>query len=175
MTCLYRYFDAAGRLLYVGISADPLVRMEAHKGGRWWRSIRSATFEWFDTRREAMEAEKVAIKAEGPIHNVTHVDRDPDLILQPEPGARYNCKLLVEELRHLFADADEHVGASLGSARRLARVFGVSYPTMLKACQQLNEEKVVCTTSFGLVVRAGWNIEGNRLVRPARITDPASR
>lgn len=74
-TALYRHFDAAGNLLYVGISKRFHVRLDEHViGSRWSDMIATATVEHFDTRESALDAERNAIKAEKPIYNIAHND-----------------------------------------------------------------------------------------------------
>ena len=74
-TALYRYFDAEGRLLYVGVSLSAIQRQMAHEASSpWYRSHASMTTEWFATRSEALEAERMAIITEKPIYNVVHRD-----------------------------------------------------------------------------------------------------
>lgn len=72
-TDLYRYFDADGRLLYIGISLHAAKRAAEHRAGKdWWNDVATMTIEKFATREAALEAERVAIIAEGPLHNVVH-------------------------------------------------------------------------------------------------------
>lgn len=76
-TALYRHRDASGSLLYVGISLRPFKRLDQHGGqSHWFRQIASVTVEYFDTRSEAMAAEKEAIKVEQPRHNIIHADKE---------------------------------------------------------------------------------------------------
>lgn len=76
-TCLYRHFDKAGTLLYVGIARDHQSRLKAHSRYAEWRySIATVTVEYFDTREDAAKAEVKAIKTESPLHNITHQLRD---------------------------------------------------------------------------------------------------
>jgi predicted GIY-YIG superfamily endonuclease len=75
-TALYRWFDGSGRLRYVGISNDVRRRTGQHAAGKWWWfEVRSCTVEWFDTRGAALAAERAAIRAERPRHNVVHNGR----------------------------------------------------------------------------------------------------
>jgi GIY-YIG catalytic domain. len=78
-TALYRFFDAVGDLLYVGIANDPRPRWSCHAGEkRWWGEVHKKTLEWFATREEAEHAEMTAIVNEQPRYNVTHsVTRRP--------------------------------------------------------------------------------------------------
>lgn len=70
-TTLYRLFDQAGDLLYVGISTRPLQRVREHsKGQTWWTEVASQTFEHHPTRSEAARAELAAIRTENPRHNI---------------------------------------------------------------------------------------------------------
>lgn len=72
-TALYRWYDHEARLLYVGISNQPVRRAREHHGHQpWWTEVRSATVEWFDTRGQALEAEERAIKRELPEWNIVH-------------------------------------------------------------------------------------------------------
>lgn len=72
-TTLYRHFDGADCLLYVGISRDPFRRAGAHAhGSRWADQIARVTMEQFETRAVALTAERLAIINEGPKFNVAH-------------------------------------------------------------------------------------------------------
>jgi hypothetical protein len=68
--------DAAGRLLYVGITADPEHRWRAHgQVQTWWQQVATIDVEHFATRGAAEDAERVAIKSERPEFNRMHVVR----------------------------------------------------------------------------------------------------
>jgi predicted GIY-YIG superfamily endonuclease len=70
-TALYRHFDADGKLLYVGISHSPLLRLSQHRdNARWFEKIKSVQHEWFPSRQEAMEAERKAVAEENPECNI---------------------------------------------------------------------------------------------------------
>lgn len=74
-TALYRIYDAKTRLLYVGISEDPAVRLRAHKTSAGWSYLaRSWSCEWFTTRGLAMSAEFRAVEGEGPLFNGDFAD-----------------------------------------------------------------------------------------------------
>lgn len=80
-TALYRFFDGAGQLLYVGITRNPESRFAAHareKALTWWPRAARHTVEWFETRRIAADAEAAAIATEQPIHNLS---RNPAAML----------------------------------------------------------------------------------------------
>lgn len=70
-TALYRHFDAQGALLYVGVSLNPFMRLRGHRlRSSWEQRISRISIEWFDTRKQALEAEFFAIRAEAPLHNI---------------------------------------------------------------------------------------------------------
>lgn len=70
-TCVYRHFDSAFVLLYVGVTVDPKRRLQAHRSwSPWFDQVANITVEWFDTSEEAYAAEAIAIVTEDPIYNV---------------------------------------------------------------------------------------------------------
>jgi predicted GIY-YIG superfamily endonuclease len=72
---VYRHYNAAGDLLYIGSSYDPAKRIGGHRCDprSWWsREIDTIKVQWFDTIREARNAEKRAIEAEQPPYNKLH-------------------------------------------------------------------------------------------------------
>jgi len=72
-TDLYRYYDADDRLLYIGVSKCAVARAMKHQyDAAWWASFAYMTREVYPTRAAALRAEKAAIKAERPIHNIVH-------------------------------------------------------------------------------------------------------
>lgn len=69
-SCLYRFFDEHGALLYVGITKDPTKRAREHSArSEWYPFARSHTLEWFDDRESALDAERAAIRRERPLFN----------------------------------------------------------------------------------------------------------
>jgi hypothetical protein len=69
-TALYRHFDADGLLLYVGISLSPTYRLSQHgDASPWFQQIKTVDIEWFPSRVAALDAERLAIQREGPVHN----------------------------------------------------------------------------------------------------------
>lgn len=70
-TQLYRHFDENEGLLYVGISLSTFNRLSQHKDhSGWFKKIKNVTIEHFETREEAMAAERKAIKSENPKFNI---------------------------------------------------------------------------------------------------------
>ena len=67
--CLYRHYDATGRLLYVGISEAFARRTQEHIFSHWYLQISRIEVERFPTYEAAAEAELRAIKSEQPLYN----------------------------------------------------------------------------------------------------------
>ena len=77
-TALYRQWSKAGDLLYVGISLNYANRLKDHyRGSAWFLDVENITLEWFDTREEALRAERNAIIEEKPECNKQHKSTDP--------------------------------------------------------------------------------------------------
>lgn len=58
-------------LLYVGITGDLYGRFKQHERATpWWDEVRTCQIEFFSSRRALETAERVAIKTEGPLHNI---------------------------------------------------------------------------------------------------------
>ncbi|SDL33444.1 GIY-YIG nuclease family protein [Streptomyces indicus] len=70
-TALYRLYDAAGVLLYVGITHDPDARWASHAATKpWWGDVERRVLEWHDSRDAAEVAEVETIRTELPRYNV---------------------------------------------------------------------------------------------------------
>jgi len=66
---LYKQYDADGRLLYVGISNDAMIRTGQHAKAPWAHRIARVEISTFPTRARALKAETWAIEAYRPIFN----------------------------------------------------------------------------------------------------------
>ncbi|RSN12849.1 hypothetical protein DMB42_11770 [Nonomuraea sp. WAC 01424] len=119
-TALYRLYDAADELLYVGITTDTAVRWQAHSTTKWWPQVARKAVQWYATRAEAAAAEIAAIKTERPAHNRAHADYHPPL------GTS------VRDLRARFADVINDAAAYdtityvTSRGRRIAAVVSVA-------------------------------------------------
>lgn len=83
---LYRFFDADGALLYVGITMNAPARFGQHRDDKpWWADVARIDMEHFDSREEVLEAEAEAIIAEHPAHNVVHNTARSTLPRRPRP------------------------------------------------------------------------------------------
>jgi predicted GIY-YIG superfamily endonuclease len=71
-TAVYRLFDTYGALLYIGIAEVPERRWEQHaKDKSWWHLVIRKEVAWCETRSKAEEAEKLGIRMEKPVYNLT--------------------------------------------------------------------------------------------------------
>ncbi|MFF7476646.1 GIY-YIG nuclease family protein [Streptomyces sp. NPDC008092] len=70
-TAVYRIYDNAGSLLYVGMGNNPMNRWSSHAARHtWWSEAASFRVEWYATRQEAQAVEKTAIRSEDPKRNI---------------------------------------------------------------------------------------------------------
>ena len=72
-TAVYRLYDAAGTLLYIGSSNNPPYRYTEHSNSplksSWWPQVVRKDETWHDKRADAQAAEAKAIRTENPKHN----------------------------------------------------------------------------------------------------------
>jgi predicted GIY-YIG superfamily endonuclease len=70
---LYRFYDSTGRLLYVGITSNPVARFRQHRQDKvWWSDVADIKMQHFGSRTDLEMAEKIAIRDERPLWNVMH-------------------------------------------------------------------------------------------------------
>ena len=72
---LYRMYNAAGDLLYIGITVNPKQRLalwRSRGSNPWFSAVTSICWRQYPDRWKASCAEEDAIKAEHPRHNVLH-------------------------------------------------------------------------------------------------------
>lgn len=67
---VYRLYDDAGNLLYVGVTGNLGRRLDNHAEKRWFLLVSSITLEWFRDRATAEDAEFAAIRDEEPQYNL---------------------------------------------------------------------------------------------------------
>lgn len=73
--CVYRHFDADGRLLYVGACANPVQRTIGHASqSNWYDRIVRIEIARFANGEEAWAAEADAIRHERPLYNLQYND-----------------------------------------------------------------------------------------------------
>ena len=155
-TQLYRHFDSDGTLLYVGVSLDTLSRLRQHKeNAHWFKLIHTVKIDSFATREEALTAERMAIKNENPLYNLSRPFRQQD-----EKD---------EEI-----EEDEEIEASLRDLfHRIVR-FNPTY-SLKEAANMLgiSIEKLkewIKMKMIGSIVVGEYKDEGEKVVAKVRIT-----
>ena len=108
MTDLYRMFDRAGRLLYVGISFNAGERATQHAESKpWWPQVDHIRIEHLTCDRpSALKREEWAIRAERPKYNKIHNKTD-QYLTRPIPLEPYSTpyELLASPRWHQFKKA----------------------------------------------------------------------
>jgi hypothetical protein len=85
-TPVYRLYGANGELLYIGLSVRLSSRMREHsKSQAWWHSVTRIELEWQLTERAANAAERAAILAENPRHNIQRYPAGPRRLAPRHP------------------------------------------------------------------------------------------
>lgn len=75
---LYRFYDAANELLYVGITGSLPTRLDQHSADKvWFEDVATIRVEHFESRTELADAEETAIRTERPLHNRIFGDSSP--------------------------------------------------------------------------------------------------
>lgn len=76
---LYRCYNKATRLLYVGMTNHLENRIKNHRAGKvWWKYVDHLTFQQFRSRGELARAEADAIEKESPKFNIVQPLTAPD-------------------------------------------------------------------------------------------------
>lgn len=132
MTSLYRYFNNAGELLYVGISINAIYRLGQHKeNAEWFGFIDRIEIEKFENLKLALEAEKTAIQGEKPLYNIAHQGAaEEEQNIGDSPSMQ--CKL-----------------AGLAGLAELSRISSVSVQTLIN----WSRDKPVL---FGVVIKGAY-------------------
>jgi len=109
MQALYRWFDAEGELLYVGISSTLWNRTKQHsQTAEWFTEISFCTVEWFDSRFEVENAENRAIMNENPKHNKTPQKQTNRSTLKVCPPSK-NTQLVLNRLKQRVEHLEERI------------------------------------------------------------------
>lgn len=94
MTTLYRLYAPTGRLLYVGITDDWSKRRAQHAVDKdWWHLVDQVALVEFEDRATAIEAERRAVRAEQPVHNVVGSGLRAGDVLDRSPRIDWRCDL----------------------------------------------------------------------------------
>lgn len=136
-TAVYRLYDSAGELLYVGVAGKPQARFKHHaRKRRWWPEAARRDIQWHPDRETALQVEAAAIRSEQPRYNavVPHPDGSlrgskmrttPEIARVPGPVGYRNLKM-EDELWKRFEEAVKRADPDANRSmilRRLARWF----------------------------------------------------
>lgn len=140
-TALYRYLDADGHPLYIGITGDVKERRESHTHSRWDREAVDFTVEWHDSLDAALAAEFEAIKTEKPTYNRAHNFGDISLADVDWPSLasdrRTKAILLAELMQSEIDSGSWSVGYRIPGPRDLASRVDVSPGTAISAVKKI--------------------------------------
>jgi predicted GIY-YIG superfamily endonuclease len=140
---LYRLYDSAETLLYVGISTNPSERLKQHASDKpWWHHVARHTVVWLDSRGEALKAEAEAMVKERPLYNgYHHLGKD-----WPQKAREYDDTAerttVREGVRSALARGEYAPDTYLPSAT-IGRQFGVSTIIAFHALNELVKEGVM--------------------------------
>lgn len=119
---LYRFFNSADELLYVGITNNPPLRFGCHQIQKsWWSDVATIKMQHYGDRGELIAAECQAIRNERPRYNIIQADRRAaavakKLVEEKQRGATYSLSEVAEQvLPAEWTDAERWL------ARRLNR------------------------------------------------------
>lgn len=142
-SAIYRLYDRADVLLYVGISTQPSERLKQHAGDKlWWHHVARREIAWLDSRAEALSAEAAAMENERPLYNgYHHLGRG-----WPQKAREYDDTAeraaVREGLRSALARGEYAPDTYLPSAT-VGRRFGVSATIAFHALNELVKEGVL--------------------------------
>jgi predicted GIY-YIG superfamily endonuclease len=151
---LYRHYDSAGNLLYVGVSLNALVRLQQHKTSHWCDDITRVDIQKFASRQEVLEAERVAITSENPVHNIK----------RPKPKSAKEIK--AEKLADAADESRQEIVRSIAkfyplySVQDVARELELSLPSVKRLLSEGKLGSMVMGELRGYpVIRiSGWQL-----------------
>jgi DNA-binding transcriptional regulator YiaG len=127
-TAVYRCYDVAGILLYVGVSNDIGFRWRQHALDKpWWPQVQRQTVDWYGSRPEALAAEMAAIIADKPVHNIRYNGSQDDNG-DAAPSARRSAERreLSLTLADLLTLSDARRACAAGAAREMRESAGLT-------------------------------------------------
>lgn len=165
---LYRHFNHDGDLLYVGISLSAAERLRQHVDGSCWRyEIARMEISWFESRQEALAAEKEAIKSEAPIFNRTHsarvkraVPSDAEMVANSHVAKNSNARNADEQTMKLCESEADAIAVSIHLSGRkqseIASLMGISeaYLSHLKR----GHRSLTARMLIRFTEATGWNL-----------------
>jgi hypothetical protein len=117
---VYRVYDEAGRLIYIGASRAVEARFQVHEQQSWWHNLigRIETVD-YPTMQAAFAAEMVAIQEEQPAFNARHTTSGPVLTeddvdvacrwLQQDPDRGFSVGAMYDRIYEMRGVHPRHV------------------------------------------------------------------
>jgi hypothetical protein len=103
---VYRLYDTAGALLYVGSTVNLDQRFQFHRRDKpWWPDVAGKRLDFYDRYPEAREAERCAILSEDPVHNVSGTPRMAEVLQASQrrhPDTGPSIRELMEQMEPLY-------------------------------------------------------------------------
>jgi predicted GIY-YIG superfamily endonuclease len=151
-TAVYRFYDAAGELLYVGITSNPKSRWRAHACDKpWWHEVARKQVTWFETRTEASIAELHAIETESPRYdrsNTKNKIADADRRAQDQAYVAKALQMIREDIEAgVFPPA-----TVLPTEKHLASRYGLSRPAVASALWKVDSRLLTHASPHWLVL-----------------------
>lgn len=107
---LYRLLNAAGTLLYVGVTDNPDRRFAQHRDTKgWWPQVAKKTVDWYPSRDRALAEESATIAAEAPVYNIGHNPGAASYHWPPVGMPADRVEAIEREARSLPADQAEGI------------------------------------------------------------------
>lgn len=152
---LYRFYDADGELLYIGITSNPGARWKRHAGDKpWWTEVASTTIEHFGTREDVEVAERSAIRAERPKYNRQHNSSNGST--RGSRSARAVDRLRPAIERIIGNEIDEEILAE--SISMLCGYVAASYDSVGESSIADLEKQFGCATPDRLSKLLAWSL-----------------
>ncbi|AEK07806.1 endonuclease [Mycobacterium phage Yoshi] len=137
---LYRIYDNAGTLLYVGATTNPPTRFaDHHRMQPWWATADTIKLQHLPSPEALVEAELDAIAAEKPVYNIAGTRRHglrarkPNIRKKGEGG-------IFQRPNGLWVGSMEDGHTSEGK-RRQKRVYGKDRETVERKLSEIREGK----------------------------------
>jgi hypothetical protein len=120
---LYRHFDETSQLLYVGVSLSAAQRLAQHRDhAHWFERITRVEMQNFDSRDQALAAERMAIQTENPLFNIQHSTLPKaEKIEKLEKPRKPNLAAWLLRIRELMALEQQEIAAAFWQWREERR------------------------------------------------------
>jgi len=140
MIDLYRFYDTADQLLYVGISFNAAQRAMQHRDGKaWWTDVARMNVEHLMVDRQGAEAiERAAIINERPLYNVVHNGT------RVPPPVRFSSEVVEFDAADLWGNGSEEYDNLAEAIDGLAQIYdrlaadGYDAPTRTQFLSTIN-------------------------------------